>query len=71
MRCNCQRGASLNTFLNWSGLTPVDLSPYPMRNASAAEPRRKATTRASVKLIAPMGNASVNRTPATVIFLRH
>jgi len=28
-------------------------------------------TRASPKLIAPNGNASVNRTPATVIFFRH
>ena len=28
-------------------------------------------TCASAKLIAPNGNASVNRTPATVIVLRH
>jgi hypothetical protein len=28
-------------------------------------------TRASVKLVAPISNASVNRTPATVIFLRY
>lgn len=42
-----------------------------MRNGYAAEPRRKAITRASVKLIAPSGNASVNCTPATVNFFRH
>ncbi|MCC2976742.1 hypothetical protein LK533_08660 [Sphingomonas sp. PL-96] len=50
---------------------PVDRSPYRMRDASAAEPRRKAIARASLKLIAPIGNARVNRTPATVNFLRH